>query len=132
MVRCDKKKLNGNVNNYVTTYFSTATILAPATQKYNYHSYAWYWRSTSNIYWMSYPYEYILDGSSTYRGTNPGMFISGLIMYWPDLHSGYMTSKTSNSYSDITCTSKWGALPLMSHKANYSPYSGGTISFYSM
>ena len=120
---------------YVQTYYPSATVISEATIRYNCHSYARYSRSyTLNRYWMNYPDAYMNDGSSTYLGTTPSIYISGLRMYYPGLHSAYMTGRsgTSSSYSDITCTSKWGQLPLMSHKANYCPYNSSIIKFYSM
>lgn len=120
---------------YIRIYYPNATVLAEPTNKYNCHSYAWYWMSTSNIYWMNDPSAYMTDGSSLYLGTTPGIFISGLRMYYPGEHSAYMTARspsTSTSYSDITCTSKWGSLPLMSHKADYCPYTSTTIKFYNL
>ena len=122
-------------NWWVSNYYPNATILAGPTNKYNCHSYAWYWMSTYNIYWMNDPSAYMWDGSSVYYGTTPGIRISGLRMYYPGEHSAYMTGRypsNSTSYGDITCKSKWGSLPLMSHKANYCPYTSTTIEFYSM
>lgn len=119
--------------NWVNTYYPQATILAPSSFNYNCHSYAWYWTSTSNGYWMDDPSAYMTDGSSVYIGTNPGIFIAGLKMYYPGLHSGILTDRSpsnSNDYSNMTEKSKWGQMPLMSHKANYCPYDSSTIKFY--
>jgi len=116
--------------NWVNTFYPQATILSESSFKYNCHSYAWYLSSSNNIYWMNYPDAYMSDGSYVYRGTDPGTSSSNYRMYYPGEHSAVMTGKTSNYYSDITATSKWGNLPLMSHKANYCPYNSSTIYFY--
>ncbi len=116
---------------YVAVYYPGAVKLASATNKYNCHSYAWYSRSTSNIRWMNDPSAYMTDGSYTYLGTTPpSVIVSYPRMYYPGEHSAWMTSSTGSTYSKITCTSKWGSLPLMSHKANYCPYNYSIIEFY--
>lgn len=116
--------------NHVSTFYPQATIVSESSYKYNCHSYAWYQSSPMNPYWMNYPDAYMNDGSYVYKGLNPGTYSSGLKMYYPGLHSAVMNSKTSNNYSDITATSKWGNLPLMRHKANYCPYNSSNILFY--
>ncbi|PKM93905.1 MAG: hypothetical protein CVU84_13430 [Firmicutes bacterium HGW-Firmicutes-1] len=119
-----------SMNNYTAMTFPNAVRLANSSNKYNCHSYAWYSASTANTRWMDYPDAYMADGSYTYIGTTPGTYTSGLKMYYPGLHSGIMVSKTSQSYSNITCESKWGPYPLMRHKANDCPYDSSTIKFY--
>lgn len=82
---------------------------------YNCHSYAWYSASTSNIYWMDNPYNYINDGSYV-AGTGAAgdriTYNSSATRYD---HSGIVTSAG-------TITSKWGALGLFEHSVYACPY----------
>lgn len=118
-----------NLANYYGSIYPNATLLSPATWKYNCHSYAWHNTSTANTWWMNYPYGYMTDGSYTNVGPYPTA--SGQKMFYPitnNEHSAIVTSPSSNFYS-IRVTSKWGAVGLYSHTADHCPYFIGAYSY---
>ncbi|MDR2888643.1 MAG: hypothetical protein LBV33_02250, partial [Lachnospiraceae bacterium] len=51
------------INNEYATSYPTAIRIAGPSNRYNCHSYAWHSTSTSNNYWIDYPFSYINDGS---------------------------------------------------------------------
>lgn len=116
---------------YVKTYYPKAKIVAPATNQYNCHSYAWYKQSTTNKYWMNNPGKYMTDGSYARVGSKPtatGQKVC-YIQYPltnPYIHSGIVYSIKG---STIKIKSKWGSCPLVIHNVKYSPY-GGTPTYY--
>jgi hypothetical protein len=133
-------------NSWVRSNYPFATIVAPATNKYNCHSYAWYSQSYStNNKWMNDPSAYWKDGSYK-RWVAPGVAGSwtGPItppanakMHWESAdHSGIysysMAGHMPNGqlFTVVYCISKWGSLPLMAHQATYCPYTSTKIAFY--
>lgn len=105
------------VDNQVAVAYPTATKLATASYKYNCHSYAWYYTSTSNTWWMNYPDAYMEDGSFS-QHTNP--LVNDRI-YWVDTHSGIINAVSGSSVTSVV--SKWGACGLYRHTLYNCPYS---------
>lgn len=133
-------------NLYAFTHenFPNAVRLAPATAKYNCHSYAWYQRSSNNPYCMRNPSAYYTDGSYV-ETANPK--VGDIICYFSanefNLHSGVITNILSGSPNNVCgnsnlfeVTSKWGANALYRHKGDecpYTSYGGGQathVKFY--
>ena len=116
---------------HVKKRYPKAKIIGPATNQYNCHSYAWYKKSKSNVYWMNNPAKYMTDGSYEEVGTTPTAkkqrvcyTLYGLKN--PYVHSGVVYRING---STIKLKSKWGACPLVIHKVGYSPYSGTPIYY---
>lgn len=118
---------------YVTNDFKMqypkATVLSQADNRYNCHSYAWYYASTNNVYWMNDPSAYIKDGSYKNVGAQSNRRVDNRITWTSPaiIHSGIL--KGINADGTYSIYSKWGAGPLMRHTAKYSPY-GGTRTYY--
>lgn len=111
------------------TLVPEATRIAPSTKKYNCHSYAWYMQSTSNQYWMNYPYEYYTDGTYEESDGSVGDIICYFDEYGENLHSGIVTSRVTGVSNEIcgdsdlvTVRSKWGAWGLYDHRGDQCPY----------
>ncbi len=108
--------------------YPKATVIRPADNRYNCHSYAWYKQSTGNVYWMQTPASYYKDGSyekitnKADRGANNRIIWSKIPLAQPIIHSGYLVGINKNGSYNIY--SKWGQGPLMQHNAKYSPYDG--------
>lgn len=109
--------------------YPNATILSSSDNRYNCHSHAWYNQLPTNIYWMNHPDAYINDGSykkitnKSNRGAHNRVLWMQVPLANPIIHSGYLVNINSDGTYKIN--SKWGQGPLMTHKAKYSPYSGG-------
>ena len=119
--------------------FPNVTILAPASQRYNCHSYAWYMTDTTNpsYYWMN-----PLNSNNS----------ANISKYWVDDHYSetteancvkivYYSSSNTNNDANITHSavksaisgyyeSKWGSWPLVRHLPNDVPPSYGTTKRY--
>lgn len=95
--------------------------LGNATSKYNCHSYAWYYTSTSNTYWISDVELYMYDDHST-GSSNPsvGSIAVYYDIYGNPLHSAVVTAVNG---TEITCKSKWGANGLFEHNIARVPVS---------
>lgn len=114
--------------------FPSASILGPATTNYNCHSYAWFSQSTSNPYWMDFPYYYWQDGSYYQNGSinvSTPPINTRTVYHWPTLqsaHSAIAMYSSGNRY-----VSKWGDTPLVRHSAYDNPYyySGVSLVTYS-
>lgn len=117
------------LNNYVQVTYPKAVRESNASRRYNCHSYAWYWASTSNTVWINDPSAYWRDGSyltlGTYNGgiTLPTTVPDGARATYPNIaHSAIKISSTQ-------FRSKWGQYPVMRHAPNYSPYACMNCSF---
>ncbi|MHB8076726.1 hypothetical protein [Desulfosporosinus fructosivorans] len=119
MTSADKATLNAQYD----ALYPTATRLGTATYNYNCHSYAWYLSSTGNPWWMEDPSYYMTYGYYN-QVTNP---TAGDKVYWSGTHSGNVTSVSG---SNITVTSKWGAVGLYRHPINDCPYYLYTKTFW--
>ena len=118
------------IDNQTKSAYPNATFLASSTTNYNCHSYAWYWASTSNLYWMDNPSAYMSDGSYN-RVTSTSA--AGDRMYFDyGAHSAvvYAAGGPIGNLNLLTVTSKWGQGPLMRHVANYSPYSSSAVTLW--
>ena len=133
------KELSGPKLINITYTFSSlsATRLAPATAKYNCHSYAWYSQSELNTIWINDPSAFYSDGSYCEVSTPK---VGDIICYFDDKgtattsddsneHSGVVTAVSSGisnglcGNSDlVTVTSKWGYGGLYSHNGYVCPY----------
>lgn len=110
--------------------YPDATLIRSSDNRYNCHSYAWYKQSIGNIYWMNNPAKYISDGSYQKITNKNNRGADNRVVWIQDnsyIHSGYLVSINNNGSYNIR--SKWGAGPLMLHKASYSPYDG-TREYY--
>ncbi len=115
-----------------------AIVLYPASNKYNCHSYAWYWRSKSNSYWMDKAGIYAWDGS--YRAIGGYPTSAGQKVVWYDYdREGRINFRHSAvvlvfydklSPSQIWVESKWTYGPVMIHTLDYSIYGNGPYMFY--
>lgn len=108
------------INEYVRDAYGLEPLRQPTT-KYNCHSYAWYNRSSSNLWWIDWPDDFMEDD---YYEENTGIIKSGNIAVYrmsasstEYLHSAVVTNVGSGSGSNppITVTSKWGNWGLYSH-----------------
>lgn len=110
--------------------YPNATLLRPASPKYNCHSYAWYSTASTNSYVVWDVAVYMNDGS--YKKTLTAQ--NGARIYYApaagnDNHSGIVSS-----ISPVVVTSKWGQDGLYRHDYYDCPYynNGGpnNISFW--
>lgn len=102
------------MNKEVVETFPGVSVLGEATSLYNCHSYAWYYASTSNTYWMNNPSAYMTDGSYhvvSNRANNDRV-------WFPDVHTALVTNQ--GAVNDMT--SKWGDYPLVRHGLTNNPY----------
>lgn len=126
-------------NNYADSIVPEATRLSPSSKKYNCHSYAWYWPSTLNTYWMPNPQFYIIDGSYSESEGEIGDIICYLDQDGNNIHSGIVVGKIEGISNGIcgnanlvTVESKWGDYGLYNHRGDQclytSPYGGRAVS----
>lgn len=117
--------------NYITNSLSSdypnATVVSPASARYNCHSYAWYSRSTSNPYWIN-----AMNDSGVLQ----------LSRYWTnDAYASCTESQAEFIYyangdhsavmrPDGKYISKWGKGPVMIHNATYCPYNTSGRQYY--
>jgi len=123
-------------HNYISDAFKAATHVSGsyATDKYNCHSYAWYWQSTSNQKWMddiaegsSSPFglkKYMTDGS--YKQTTSIIFNGDIVFMANGGHSGIIInlgpSGGNASYDlSIQYRSKWGPYAIYECTIGYTP-----------
>jgi hypothetical protein len=113
-------------NAWVASNYPSASRETDTSRRYNCHSYAWYWTSHSNNVWLNTPGDdaFWNDGSYT-RWHPPYIYFSGMRWNWPvGDHSGIEVG--TSGY----IRSKWGELPRMYHRWDYSPYNRTNISQY--
>jgi hypothetical protein len=109
------------INYQMDSAYPNATRLGMATTNYNCHSYAWYYQSNSNIYWMNNPSAYMSDGSYSISTPSTG----DKVFYTYADHSGVIYGVNPNNVQNpVTVTSKWGSCGLYQHYLNDCPYSG--------
>ena len=106
--------------------FRNAQVGAPASTRYNCHSYAWYSRSTSNPHWIN-------------AGKGNKFQLS---IYWTDdVYVSCTESQAEIVYyangdhsavrrSDGKYISKWGFGPVMIHTAAHCPYESSGRQYY--
>ena len=113
--------------NYIKKSKPNAVILDDATCTYNCHAYAWYMTEGGEKCWIN---NTLIDGTEnvsnfftdgTYEVTTENKATK--VFYLSDDHSAVVAF-------DDTYISKWGALPLVSHKRHYSLYNSGNVKFY--
>ncbi len=114
-----------SINHDFDSAYPMATRIYGCTVKYNCHSFAWYYASPYNPYWiLNAPTIYYTDGSySPYYGT-PYNGIRG--MYSGD-HSAIYTGEQYFGANYVE--SKWGSGGVYYHTEGYCPYYG-PISMY--
>lgn len=111
---------------YMAAIYPNATLLRPATPKYNCHSYAWHSTSSSNSYMVWDPLAYMNDGSYNKISTAQ----VGAKIYYSPVQSGYPdpSLKRSNhsgivsSINPVYVTSKWADYGLYNHYYSDCPY----------
>lgn len=109
--------------------YKKAKEVAPATAKYNCHSYAWHSQSTDNDIWLFDPTLYMTDGSYSQTASaraNTRIYYSYETAPDPPYkyggtHSGIVTN-TVNTTSGMYVRSKWAAGKLYDHEYNDCPY----------
>jgi len=114
-----------NMNNYYTTTYPNATLVASATRTYNCHAYAWHVSEGGNRVWINQPsqFTYWTDGSYGEVATEA---------------EATKVSYASGDHSAITTTqagwfvSKWGRAPLMEHAWNDCPYDDSQLKYYAI
>lgn len=108
-----------NLNKQMESQYPNIIRKAPASRKYNCHSYAWYSQSTiGNNVWMNDPSAYMSDGS--YRRSSNS---NGNRIYYPQgNHSGIVTAGKVQS--------KWGTCGVYLHYYYDCPYSTSGISYW--
>ena len=117
--------------------YPNAIRCGSSTGKYNCHSYAWYYQSTSNNCWMNDPSAYWEDYS--YLSTNNPQSGNKMIYtyYGNPEHSAVIDSRLSGPsqmyFMDLVYVfSKWGPNGLYYHRGNDCPYTycNGVGYFY--
>jgi hypothetical protein len=110
-------------DDWVRRTYPNATLLRSSTRRYNCHSYAWHSQNANNIFWMNQPNQsnYWTDGS--YFELNYCPINSAKVRYTDDDHS-------ANIDGAGVLTSKWGALGMVRHVADYAPYKSSNLKFY--
>ena len=113
-------------NDWATSTYPNAILIASATRTYNCHSYAWHVSEGGNRVWI---------GSSTYTAED---------IYWQDGSYGEIASEAAatkvsyvfGNHSAVTTPSsgwfisKWGATSLMKHAWNDCPYDDSQLKYY--
>ena len=113
---------------YAKTY-PAAWYLAPATPRYNCHSYAWVLRSPDNIFWLEDTSAYRYDGSY-YSVSLPNAKAGDIVWYVNGHHSAVLESVSLAARPEKQMVvSKWGPDPLFRHTVDYCPYYQDTTSF---
>ncbi len=116
-------------------------LLAPATQKYNCHSYARHDQSPTNIYRIHDPREYWEDGSYIESNGSPGdkvvyyegsSFIhSGIISERIGSYEGSNNNPNIGDLDNVIIHSKWANSGVFEHKGSVGPYNNVTkIKYY--
>lgn len=125
-----------DINDYVKSNYGLSPLREP-TRKYNCHSYAWYSQSSSNLWWIDYPDDFMND---SYYTENTGVITGNNIAVYRShpssteyLHSAIVTGVGTGSGPNppITVVSKWGRMGLYSHMLYNCPADyGRTMLFY--
>ena len=117
-----------------------ATRIAPSSNIYNCHSYAWYSQTTTNEYWMPDPSNYYTDYSYDETSTPK---VGDKICYFSkngeNKHSGIIIGINSASSNNVCgnsnlyqVRSKWGSWGLYEHRGDQCPYTstyGGECTY---
>lgn len=117
-----------NTNSHAADNYHSAVYVSTATCKYNCHSYAWYRRSTNNIWWIENPINFVKDKQVTIVSDtledSPGMdrIRVGDVAYW--INGGHSAEVIYGTGSKIRVRSKWGERGLYDHDWNDCEYSG--------
>lgn len=121
-----------DINNSYSSSFPDNTLLSNPTTQYNCHSYAWYYQSTSNRYWLydCTPYTYDTHISCSVTSTPT---VGAICVYFDingsAVHSGIVQSVSGGT---VTLISKWGSYGLYRHELDAVPssykYGGITVN----
>ncbi|MBQ4429611.1 MAG: hypothetical protein II871_07545 [Clostridia bacterium] len=112
-----------DIANLMLQIYTSASIVAQPSPKYNCHSYAWHSQSTAtNKYWIDYPDVYLNDGSYSMVtvptfGTRVTYFTNTYGYY---THSGIIWTPVVVINKKVT--SKWGKSALFTHNVDDCPY----------
>ncbi|SKC56235.1 hypothetical protein SAMN06298215_1676 [Bacteroidales bacterium WCE2008] len=116
-----------SIDNTYKRSYPSATFVSSATKKYNCHSYAWFWDSSYNPFWID-AYENgslqlskfwtnaLFESCSSATGAKRAYYSTGD-------HSAIVRP-------DGKFISKWGQAPVMIHDKNYCPYSTSGIQYF--
>ena len=101
--------------NYWLTQYPNVTLIRPASQKYNCHSYAWYSTAAGNSYWIN-------AGTQLSKYWTNDLYVSCTSseaekIYYANGDHSALPSTTAGKY-----ISKWGNGPLVEHAPTYCPY----------
>ena len=113
---------------YMSSNYPNATILAPASARYNCHSYAWHEQSTDNNVWLN-----AYDSFGFFQ----------LERYWTndlyvEMDAPYYAKKVYYADGDHSAVvsspglyvSKWGPGPLIRHAPDYCPYDTSDMRYF--
>ena len=117
------------INSEYDALYPQDTRVYAATVNYNCHSYACYYASPYNQYWIGLYYPcsiYIDDGSYTQY---TGIPYAGVKAYYDGEHSGIYTGSASGDGIEYIVRSKWGMCGVYEHSETYCPYTS-SISRY--
>lgn len=114
------------MNNWATTTYPNAILMAPASRTYNCHAYAWHVSEGGNKVWIGYYTTtaediYWQDGSYGEVATEPA---ATKVSYVYGNHSAVTTTQSG------WFISKWGSTPLMKHAWNDCPYDSDILKYY--
>lgn len=120
------------LNQYFTSLYPNAILLANASGTYNCHGYAWHMTQGGGNVWLGYYTVwaediYWQDGSYAEATSQAN---DQKVSYRPDYEANHsaITTSVNNIFK-----SKWGQGPLMQHSHNYCPYwypGSTTLKFY--
>lgn len=109
---------------YVLKHYPRTYYVDEATSTYNCHAFAWR-NSNSDIYWLNHPNEDLFWLDNSYIEVPFYDSKATRVSYQDDDHS-------ARCYEDGYLISKWGALPLMRHLPEDSPYTYGGLKYYKL
>lgn len=114
----EKNSLKNAMASYMSENNITASLISPASAKYNCHSFAWYDTSYSNPYWIDSPdIRSIFSDSTCTRISSSSVAVNDIIVYYNSnfteaLHSGVVHSITNGT---VKIKSKWGPYGVYLH-----------------
>ena len=123
-------KIEQDAADWINAYNSNAVRIAPASRKYNCHSYAWHYSDGGDNVWINQKTslnqqnisKYWLGSSQTYVPTN---YIEAQKVFYPYGDHSAITTSNPNIFE-----SKWGAWPRYRHAFNDCPYVSNSLQCY--
>jgi len=117
-----QSEINWATNDCLSQY-PNVTLIRPASQKYNCHSYAWYSTAADNSYWIN-------AGTQLSKYWTNDLYVSCTSseaekIYYANGDHSALPSTTAGKY-----ISKWGAWPLVEHAPTDCPYLATNMQYY--